>query len=239
MPVQYTIAQEIDPEHLNTPRLIADSTGTAVWRNDNTEPFGNNPPDENPSGLGVFLFPLRESNYYHDAETNQRYAMYRDCYDPTLGRFCQSDPIGLRGGLNTYAYGRGAPTQFVDPTGTIIVNLGLAGIGGLLDVGIQIRSGIGQGQSFAEAVSNINVTQVGISAAASGVGLGPVGVGISFFKNASLFSKTFELLTRAERQQISSLFERALTAGLISFTKSEIFPWRPWASSEKEMVCRP
>jgi len=45
--------------HLNTPRLVADATGTTVWRSDQDEPFGVNVPDENPSGLGVFDLPLR------------------------------------------------------------------------------------------------------------------------------------------------------------------------------------
>jgi hypothetical protein len=36
------------PEHLNTPRLIADTTGTPVWKWDQAEPFGVSPPDENP-----------------------------------------------------------------------------------------------------------------------------------------------------------------------------------------------
>jgi RHS repeat-associated protein len=107
----------IHPDHLNTVRLIANITGTTVWRNDNTEPFGNNPVNENPSGLGVFPFPLRESNYYHDTETNQRYAMYRDCYDSATGRFCQSDPIGQFGGLNVYASVRSNPLHNSDRLG--------------------------------------------------------------------------------------------------------------------------
>jgi YD repeat-containing protein len=87
----------IQSDHLNTPRLITDANQQAVWRNDNAEPFGNSPVDENPSGLGVFPFPLRESNYYDDKETNQRYAMFRDCYDTATGRFCQPDPVGVAG----------------------------------------------------------------------------------------------------------------------------------------------
>lgn len=35
----------IHPDHLNTPRLIADSTGTTVWRWDQQEPFGNDMPN--------------------------------------------------------------------------------------------------------------------------------------------------------------------------------------------------
>src|SRR3989442_255593 len=59
----------IHVDHLNTPRLIADEQQRTVWRWDQAEPFGVNPPDENPSGLGVFEFPLRFPGQYADRET--------------------------------------------------------------------------------------------------------------------------------------------------------------------------
>jgi RHS repeat-associated protein len=88
-----------------------------VWRWENQEPFGNNPPEENPSGVGNFEFPLRFPGQYFDAETGLHYNYYRD-YDPQTGRYVQSDPIGLRGGLNTYAYANLNPLRFIDPDGT-------------------------------------------------------------------------------------------------------------------------
>ena len=106
----------IHVDHLNTPRLIADSTGTTVWRDDNAEPFGSNPPDENPSGLGPFEFPLRFPGQYFDKETSLSYNMARN-YSSILGRYAESDPIGLRGGINTYAYAFGSPLVNVDPDG--------------------------------------------------------------------------------------------------------------------------
>jgi RHS repeat-associated protein len=89
-----------------------------VWSRPQQEPFGVSPPDENPSGLGVFPFPLRESNYYEDKETGTFYAMLRDGYDPAKGRFDQFDPIGLAGGsMSPYTYVSNNPLRFTDPLG--------------------------------------------------------------------------------------------------------------------------
>lgn len=38
-------------------------------------------------------------------------------YDPSVGRFLQRDPIGIRGGLNVYGYVNNSPTGLFDPTG--------------------------------------------------------------------------------------------------------------------------
>jgi len=106
------------PEHLNTPRLVADSTGTSVWRWDQQEPFGVNAPDENPSSLGAFEFPLRFPGQYADKETGLHYNYFRD-YDAGAGRYVQSDPVGLVAGLNTYIYASVDPLSKIDPKGLL------------------------------------------------------------------------------------------------------------------------
>lgn len=104
-------------DHLGTPRAITRPVdNTIVWRWDNTEPFGHSQPNANPSGLGAFAFNLRFPGQYFDAETGTMYNMARD-YDPAIGRYIQSDPIGLKGGINTYAYVDGDPLAGFDPDG--------------------------------------------------------------------------------------------------------------------------
>lgn len=53
-----------------------------------------------------------------DRETNTHYNYFRD-YDPSTGRYVQSDPIGLAGGINTYSYVRGNPVTRIDPFGLV------------------------------------------------------------------------------------------------------------------------
>ena len=104
----------IHPKHLNTPRLVADSTGTTVWKWDQAEPFGNNPANEDPDANSVaFDLPLRLPGQRYDQETGLHYNYFRD-YDPSIGRYGQSDPIGLRAGNNTYAYVGGEPLTYSD-----------------------------------------------------------------------------------------------------------------------------
>ena len=100
-------AYYIHADHLDTPRTITDTAGNVVWQWDNTDPFGNNVPNENPSGLGRFEFNKRYSGQYFDKETGLHYNFYRDGYNPEIGAYTQSDPIGLEGGINTYTYVHG------------------------------------------------------------------------------------------------------------------------------------
>jgi hypothetical protein len=52
------------------------------------------------------------------AETGLNQNWNRD-YDPLTAKYIESDPLGLKGGNNTYAYVRGNPLTNVDPTGLL------------------------------------------------------------------------------------------------------------------------
>ncbi|MDP3514719.1 MAG: Ig-like domain-containing protein [Sulfuritalea sp.] len=121
----------IHPDHLGTPRLVTDETNTIVWRHlPTTEPFGNTPPEEDPQAAGRrFEMPLAFPGQYRDRESNLNYNFFRD-YDPGRGRYVQSDPIGLAGGINTYSYVNGNPISRIDPLGldSYLVNRSLQAV---------------------------------------------------------------------------------------------------------------
>ncbi len=108
----------VHTDQLNSPRKVAQPTsGTLAWRWD-ADPFGTAAPNQNPAGLGTFPYNLRFPGQYYMAETGLNQNWNRD-YDPLVGKYIESDPIGLIGGINTYAYGYQSPVQSIDPRGLI------------------------------------------------------------------------------------------------------------------------
>jgi RHS repeat-associated protein len=106
----------IHADHLNTPRMMTSTTNVVVWRWV-ADGFGYNAPVTDPDGNGTNDYlNLRFPGQIYDSETGFNYNLFRD-YDPSTGRYLQSDPIGLQGGLNTYGYVGTNPTRFVDPNG--------------------------------------------------------------------------------------------------------------------------
>ena len=73
------------------------------------DPFGNGVPG------GTFSYDLRFPGQFHDQNAKLHYNYYRD-YDPNTGRYIESDPIGLRGGIIPCVC-RGEPSPATDPYG--------------------------------------------------------------------------------------------------------------------------
>ncbi len=104
-------------DHLNTPRAITRANDNQmVWRWDNTDLFGVIQPNQDPNGLGMFNYRPRFPRQLYDSETGLYYNYHRN-YSPQTGSYTQSDPIGLAGGINTYAYVNGNPVNEIDPKG--------------------------------------------------------------------------------------------------------------------------
>jgi RHS repeat-associated protein len=101
---------------------MTDSTKKIVWKWSG-DAYGLATPNTNPDGDSISdTLDLRFPGQIADSESNLFYNINR-YYDPLTGRYTQADPIGLRGGLNTYSYVLGNPLSVTDP-------LGLMGGGG-------------------------------------------------------------------------------------------------------------
>jgi len=119
--------------HLDAPVAISDRNGELVWQA-SYSPFGDM------SILQDSLTPSVSARFpgqYADTETGFYYNYFRD-YDPELGRYIQSDPIGLTGGINTYSYASQNPVSHVDPHGLLDLFIGGAGDGGILHNNVQM-----------------------------------------------------------------------------------------------------
>jgi RHS repeat-associated protein len=114
--VNYVIADGLD-----TPRVITGPSGQTIWHWPVTgNPFGEQQPVSNAG----YVYNLRFPGQYYDMETGFHYNMFRD-YDRTTGRYVQSDPIGLAGGLSTYGYVENNPLSFADPLGLTKWQMGM------------------------------------------------------------------------------------------------------------------
>ena len=106
----------VHADHLGSPKMITQPSNNAIlWRWDQ-DPFGTATPNQNPSGQGTLVYNLRFPGQYYDQETGLNYNYFRDL-DTSNGRYVESDPIGLRGGINTYAYASDNPINNRDPLG--------------------------------------------------------------------------------------------------------------------------
>lgn len=136
------VLRYVQTDQLGTPRAVIDPTqNRVVWRwDESAEGFGNTAPNTDPDGNGTqFVFDLRFPGQRYDAASGLHYNYMRD-YDPATGRYTQSDPIGLLGGISTYAYVGGNPMSLTDPSGLIVpaIPVIVMGVWTLVEVGLSI-----------------------------------------------------------------------------------------------------
>lgn len=97
-------------DHLSTPVIATDKAGFANWKSV-SEAFGLLKTIDDPLRMN-----LRFPGQYYDEESGLQQNYHRD-YNSETGRYIQSDPIGLDGGLNIFSYVVGNPLGDIDPEG--------------------------------------------------------------------------------------------------------------------------
>ncbi len=121
----------VEADALGSPRVVVDPTrgasGTAVWTWEiASEAFGTALPNQDPDGDATpFVFDMRFPGQRYDSVSGLHYNYYRD-YDPASGRYMESDPIGLAGGVSTYGYVGGNALRNIDPLGLASPGAGIA-----------------------------------------------------------------------------------------------------------------
>ena len=101
----------VHTDHLMRPVVMTDGNGAIVW-SAVYQPFG-----ATQSITGSLVMNARFPGQWFQLETGLHYNWFRH-YDPSLGRYVESDPMGLKGGsYSTYSYAVSNPLSNFDPLG--------------------------------------------------------------------------------------------------------------------------
>lgn len=137
----------IEADALGTPRTIIEAErNVAVWQWPlKGEAFGKDVPVEDSDGDGIRLtFNLRFPGQRYDAVSGLNYNYFRD-YEPITGRYAESDPIGLAGGISTFGYVKGSPLLGRDLYGLLQYSISSTTVANNMNVGQRMEAYPGAG----------------------------------------------------------------------------------------------
>ncbi|WP_157481133.1 MULTISPECIES: RHS repeat-associated core domain-containing protein [unclassified Lysobacter] len=169
----------VQADHLGTPRNVIDPVAEKsvwAWQLGN-EAFGDSIPNQDPDNNGTaFVFDLRFPGQRHDTTSGLSYNYFRD-YEALTGKYVESDPIGLRGGLSTFGYAHQSPLNAFDPYGLKVIWKGSM-------MGVSAIEGVGAGFFLFDLVSDCvggrsARVKVFASSVAAGIGAKLTGTGSS------------------------------------------------------------
>jgi RHS repeat-associated protein len=103
-------------DHLGSIRELTDGSGVVQARYD-YDPYGRRTKIN-----GTLDAAFGFTGHYYHAASNLHLALYR-AYDADLGRWLSRDPIGERGGTNSYSYTNNRAVNAIDPNGLDVIIL--------------------------------------------------------------------------------------------------------------------
>jgi RHS repeat-associated protein len=201
-------------DHLNAPQVLLDSTGRNIW-SATYDPFGK------ATITGNLKLNLRADGQYNDDETGLYYNWYR-YYNPSLGRYITSDPMGLQAGMNTYIYVNGNPINYTDPQGLFApILIGMAVSGGSEIFAQYLQHG--------GNISNWNMRNIAVATVfgiiPGGASMYSVKMGFGFLKTFAADGLSSGVATLLQSQTINRCEDKQTSFGddLITFQQGNTY----------------
>jgi RHS repeat-associated protein len=204
-----SMVDAIHTDQTGRPQVVTDSNQAVVWKATNY-PFEREVVQDDIGGLNLG-FP----GQYYDAERGLWNNGYRD-YNASLGRYVESDPTGLNGGINTYAYVGNDPVVEVDPLGLCPTCTELQ------KEAAQLADALDKDSKISGALAFVGALGTGISGVGEAETLGVDTPATVSLGAATRYFGTVTLLTHFSADSLRSFAAGGNTTALQGFAVSEI-----------------